>query len=213
MSKTTSADAHTQLRELLPWFVNQTLTESEQDLVATHVVDCAVCQDDVAILKSAQSALASDDVAAIVPAKTADALLQSGKAGAKQQRPASSHWLPLLAAAASLVAIVFFLRSGGPIVSNENQVFETATSGSDAAHIGYVLHVEFVEGLANEQRQRIIGELAGVSSWSVDESDRYVVQMQLVDPTLARLEEVEGQIRSIDGVALAQFVAMQVPVR
>ena len=210
---TNSADSHMQLREQLPWYVNETLKETEYDLVATHLINCPVCQDDVAVLRSAQSALASNDVEAIVPAKTADQLLDDSDVRAAQRQGYTRHWIPLLAAAASIVAIVFFLQSGEPPAFNENQVFETATSGSGAARIDYVLHVEFVDGLAIEQRQDIIEALAGVSSWSVDESDRYVVQLRVNDPTLARLEDIEHQVRSIGGVESARFVAMQVPVR
>ena len=213
MTMTNNLDSHARLRELLPWYVNETLKESEYDLVATHLINCPVCQEDVAILKAAQSALASNDVEAIVPVKTADQLLHGSDVRSAQRQGYTRHWLPLLAAAASIVAIVFFLQSGEPPGSNENQVFETATSGSGAAHIDYVLHVEFVDGLAIEQRQGIVEGLAGVSSWSVDDSNRYIVQLQVNDPTLARLEEFERQVRSIDGVELARFVAMQVPVR
>lgn len=39
--------AHEDVKELLPWFVNGTLNESEQSLVDEHLEDCGECKADV----------------------------------------------------------------------------------------------------------------------------------------------------------------------
>jgi len=47
---------HTQVMELLPWHINKTLSEKEENLVLGHLKNCAQCQVDAAILSTLQAA-------------------------------------------------------------------------------------------------------------------------------------------------------------
>ena len=37
---------HSQIQELLPWYVNETLTGKDKDLVLRHLGECKACQEE-----------------------------------------------------------------------------------------------------------------------------------------------------------------------
>ncbi len=41
---------HEELESLLPWYVNETLDEAEQNRVRRHVEQCTTCRDNVDML-------------------------------------------------------------------------------------------------------------------------------------------------------------------
>ena len=51
---------HANVSELLPWYVNQTLTQVEQAMVEKHISVCETCQQDINLLQSTFAA--SNDV-------------------------------------------------------------------------------------------------------------------------------------------------------
>ena len=52
---------HREIIELLPWYVNNTLAESERTRIAGHLDDCAACAQEVQTLRAMESHLISLD--------------------------------------------------------------------------------------------------------------------------------------------------------
>ena len=52
MKPTAPTTHHEECRELLPWFVNQTLDSAEHKAVLEHLETCGVCLDEVEELRS-----------------------------------------------------------------------------------------------------------------------------------------------------------------
>ena len=57
---------HNNVSELLPWYVNQTLTPSELESVEKHIRVCEACQQEIELLQTTFKA-ANDFDAAVIP--------------------------------------------------------------------------------------------------------------------------------------------------
>ena len=53
---------HSEVAELLPWFVNDTLDDQERARVERHLADCIACKQDLADLRELQSLYADEPV-------------------------------------------------------------------------------------------------------------------------------------------------------
>lgn len=97
MMRTEQETSHLALQEMLPWYVNQTLSKEQQALVGEHLRGCAQCRQDVAW----QRTLAADAPAApVVDMERALArMMPRIDALAPPKRPASRSWMPWALAA------------------------------------------------------------------------------------------------------------------
>jgi len=207
------ATSHDQIRELLPWFVNDTLDEPERRRVAAHLPGCRVCRDDLAALTAVRQALLVDGVEPIVP--STDPLQLIGgepRESPSRQRRGLPLW-PLAAAAAGITAVIIATQADLFPGVVENRQFETATSTGAMAEAGYILKIEFSISLPDRERDAIVAKLDGVSGWSVDEAESWSVRLEIAEPTLAALEDIENEVAAMPGVESARFVAVQIPVR
>src|SRR5262245_23828435 len=60
-SNETEAGRHQNVWELLPWYVNGTLTDPERSVVTYHVSSCQICQGEVVRCQSIAAAVRSDE--------------------------------------------------------------------------------------------------------------------------------------------------------
>ena len=84
--------AHSETDRLLPWFVNGTLEHDERELVERHLIECAHCRDEVAVLRQLQ-----DLHADAAPELDASAALQRlrGRLRVHGTAPRVSRWQSL----------------------------------------------------------------------------------------------------------------------
>ncbi len=213
MTATNTSRSHQDIRELLPWYVNGTLDESEHNDVDAHVAGCERCSSDVEVLQKTRQGVLARGVEPIVPATTAADIISAGIGTATEPRR-FSRGLAALSAAASIVAvgilIAQYFENG---VDAGNQIFETATSGEAGSSIDYILQIRFEVSVSDDRRLEVVRSLQGTTAWSVDDSGVYVVQMQLPGASLVVLEDIERKVRLLSEVQTARFVALQVPVR
>ena len=66
---------HDDVRGLLPWYLNGTLEEAEASLVRAHLEDCSECRADLAVHENMRVAVTQDEATPILPAVTANSLL------------------------------------------------------------------------------------------------------------------------------------------
>ena len=67
MIEETQSKDHEAIELLLPWYVNETLSATEHELVADHVASCAECQQHVTLLRTMQSSVTKSAATPIVP--------------------------------------------------------------------------------------------------------------------------------------------------
>lgn len=216
MTRTKPDQCRNSMRDMIPWYVNGTLTESESDALREHMKICDDCRADFDLHSSMRASVLGRDVAPIVPeAKSADVFgigrtgVSGGLAGGRKR----SRWFAVAAGMAVVgVAVLLSLYAGkGDRISN--QVFETATSVGPSVGIDYVLQLEFASEVSEAERIRIAAQLDGVVKWAVNDRGTYEVHVQLAEPSLAALQEYEQRINAIAGVQSAKFTALQLPMR
>lgn len=140
-----STEIHSQISLLLPWYANNTLEDEERCLVGRHVDECPECVDDLALLRSVDSAVNKSSPAPIVlQARVADFLTGIDEASAERKHLRS---MPNLAIAATLLIAAVTVAL---IVTNQSKTaapatrFHTATSTTAQISMDYVLLVPVV---------------------------------------------------------------------
>lgn len=201
---------HEALVELLPWYVNGTLDETERGLVQRHVEACAECREDVEMLAAAQRGIRNESPAPLVPAPNTERLLAA--LDGTDRRSVLRTW-PLIAAAAAVAAIAIAAAwQLAPRPATAPTLFETLTSPAIDRSINYVLEVQFVPD-ADAQTHSTFFESIGAGDLAVPLSDRaYRIALGLGTVTLAELEQYADEIESRPEIATARFVAVQFPV-
>lgn len=208
-----SDSAHNSMIELLPWYVNATLSDDENRAIEDHVESCRECRESIDALSQVSHAIRNDSPAPLVPPLRTDALLDALE---KPQRDSflASSWIPYAAAASIAILVVTAavnLRSPGAPAGPLN-MFETATSGEPGASIGYVVEIMFEAGTSAGNRDASLAAIGTAGGASLVGEATYRVTLA---PAPASLSELARRIDSIDalpGVRSAHVVAVQLPV-
>ena len=216
MSKVQPGQCRDDVREMIPWYVNGTLSDAEVALVREHIDACADCRADVALHTRMHTAAIENDVTPIVPKSSATELLSGEGAGRAHSTPSYGISRRRMAVAAGFailaVALIVSLFVDRKLES-PNQRFETATSAETATNIDYVLQLRFDENLSEQQREEIVAQLDDVVKWTTASSGDYEIHVRLSAPSLVALEQYQVRAESIAGVQSAEFTALQLPMR
>ncbi len=92
MSKASNSTEHTWVQEVLPWFVNQSLSVDEQARVEAHLSQCACCREDIAREQQLAEAINQAPVVAYAPQHSLQKLMQVIDKPSLKQRLLG--WLP-----------------------------------------------------------------------------------------------------------------------
>ena len=205
---------HDDVRGLLPWYLNGTLEEAEASLVRAHLEDCSECRADLAVHENMRVAVTQDEATPILPAVTANSLLDRLEHPAL--RPDSRLHLKKYAVAASILIAVLAATATVTKMTlpfAENRTYQTATSTPESSRIGYVLRLQFEEGISPETMDQILAELGGLNIRRLENSEEYEMLVHLPNSSLDDLEGFASEAQSRAEVKSAEFVALQVPVR
>ena len=216
MSKVQPGQCRDDVREMIPWHVNSTLSDEESALVRDHVDVCDDCQADRELHTSMRTAVVENDVTPIMPKTSAADILSGDGAGRSHSTPSHGITRRRVAIAAgfailgvALIASLLVNRN----IENTNQKFETATSAGTATNIDYVLQLSFDAGVSEQQREEIVAQLDDVVKWTTALSGDYEIHVRLSAPSLVALEQYQVRAESIAGVHSAEFTALQLPMR
>jgi hypothetical protein len=150
MMRTEQETSHLALQEMLPWYVNQTLSTEQQALVGEHLRGCAQCRQDVAW----QRTLAEDAPAAPAGVDMERALARMMPridALAPPRRPASRSWMPwalaLQGCAIAALAVVVIAPATAPA---DYRVLGAAGQGAGGSMV-----VAFRPGATLDDLQRL----------------------------------------------------------
>lgn len=212
MSKVQPGQCHDDVREMIPWYVNGTLSDAEAALVREHIAGCDDCRADVELHTSMNAAVANNDISPILPKTSAADVL--GGEGAKRSRSTPSYGITrrrMAIAAGFAILVVALLVDRN--TENTNQHFATATSAETATNIDYVLQLRFNEDISGQQRGEIVAQMDDVVKWTTAPSGDYEIHVRLSAPSLAALEQYQKRAESMAGVQSAEFTALQLPIR
>ncbi|MGD0961531.1 MAG: zf-HC2 domain-containing protein [Methylomonas sp.] len=153
------ADQHQSVRLLLPWYLNQSLTEPERRQVAEHLRHCLPCRREAQDLRALAGAVRGGGDLQVA----AEASLAACKAKLGHDRKTAGRLKSYAIAASLLLALVPLALKIG--VAPAGKSYATLAAGSPAIAAGPHLRVVFAKSLPETQIDRL---LAGVRAKRVD---------------------------------------------
>ena len=216
MSKVQPGQCRDDIREMIPWYVNGTLSDAETALVREHVESCDDCRADVELHTSMHAAVVENDVTPIMPKTGAADILSGDGAGRSRSAPSFGNTRQRMAVAAGLAILgvaVIVSQFVDRNIENTNRQFETATSIESATNIDYVLQLRFDENVSEQQRVEIVAQMDNVVKWTTALNGDYEIHVRLSAPSLVALEQYQKRAESMVGVQSAEFTALQLPMR
>jgi anti-sigma factor RsiW len=143
--------------ELLPWYVNDTLTDEERSGLEEHLKGCEQCRKEVEYLKALRSQVkATSDLSPYGELGLKRLLSDIKKEAQTPRRFAFQRWQPALAIAASLIIILQSL-----ILYNYWQQSKAITPLSGPVHKGVVLQVSFAPDASEAQIRKVLQSVEG----------------------------------------------------
>jgi anti-sigma factor RsiW len=140
--------------ELLPWYVNDTLSSDEQEQVELHLQQCGRCRGEVELLRAMRDA--SKQVVDASHGEFAWQRLKRDMKNEQRQAPAKRQWwLPSLATAAALVIAI-----QGVLLFNYSQQDGYGLAGQHAE--GTVLQVKFNPDVPEKALRETLQSINGV---------------------------------------------------
>lgn len=211
MSSAASKAMHNDVKLLLPWYANGTLSALERDKVRTHLETCVDCREELSFCADTMESVRQQEATPILPATTAAGLLDQSQQHDARRPGRSRQLMWRIAAAVGLVAFVILIRIA-PLDAN-NQRFETATAAATVTTMDYVLELQFSDGVSTDARLAIIDELGGDDSLLAAEQMRIRIVLSLPPKSLDELDRHAVGIESRPEIERAKFVALQLPMR
>lgn len=203
---------HAAADELLPWYVNGTLSAGEHARVRRHLDECGTCRDNVMLLSRVESVVSRPMATPILPSRRPEVLLEK-----IDRLERTGRWLgrmPAVAAASLAVAAVALAIAAATLLleSRDPAIYETVTSESQHGTMDYVLSLEFEAGTGREDRQRVLRELAARDVRLDETSGLYELKLKLTAASLAELERFTSAVEDRPEVRSVRIVALQLPV-
>ena len=208
-----SESAHDSLIELLPWYVNGTLSGDEHRAVEEHLGSCAECREDVEALSRVSHAIRKDSPAPLVPPVRTEMLLDA--LDRPKHRPSGfPGWVSYVAAAsvALVLAMTWVNLQNETTSGGAPTIFETATSVDTGEPISYVVEVTFEPGMSADSHDAGLNAISSVDGASQVGDSAYRIMLKPTPASLAELQQQIDTIEALPGIASARIVAVQLPV-
>lgn len=188
-----AVDEHAEVVELLPWFVNGTLSEVEHTRVERHVRACLTCYSALQQERRMQTRVRDASAERLSAAQGFDRLMaridgESGQGGSARRERRGRAWRYAGAAAAAGLAAAGLLLwlwlglAGGP---TGTAPYETASGPS--AGTGAELDIIFAAGLPETEMRALLRDIDATIVAGPTEIGRYTVRLDssATDDTLA----------------------------
>lgn len=203
---------HAAVDELLPWYVNGTLSAGEHARVRRHLDECGTCRDNVMLLSRVESVVSRPMATPILPSRRPEVLLEK-----IDRLERTGRWLgrmPAVVAASLAVAAAALAIAAATLLleSRDPAIYETVTSEPQHGTMDYVVSLEFEADTGWEERQRVLRELAARDVRLDETSGLYELKLTLTASTLAELERFTRAMEDRPEVRSARVVALQLPV-
>lgn len=210
-SRSSPTEAHVEVIELLPWFVNGTLTDDERTAVERHVSSCLPCRKALKEELRLRALVADDALSPLSPRHGLDRLLSEIDAADARDRPGHRETTPRwrdarglgLAVAASLaiavVGVWTVLSIDRPPPAGGDFSTLTGPAAGGAARIDVV----FAAGLTAADREAVLGEIHGTIVEGPSDVGRYTIEIEGGSASEADVEQILARLRQDDRVRLA----------
>jgi len=172
--------------DLLPWYVNNTLSADERVQVETHMVECEDCRNEVKFLQKLRAGIQQDSVS--VPEELGLKRLLRDVKKEKRKRVAAPAWMRL-ALAASVAIIV--LQS---IVMFNQAPDIDVIKPLGSINAGVVLQVQFAPGTTEKQIRQTLQEINGEIIGGPGAFGLYHIQLNLDENDTKQIEEVVAKL-------------------
>lgn len=185
MSEPNEPIDHKEVLELLPWFVNGTLTEEEHDLVERHLHECLPCHLELREQRRLSGLVRKQPIVHVSAEQGFDELMGHLESGARRQRPVflaavqaltgSSRLVLAGTAFIALLGMVAWLSFSSPQTTPATD-YVTLSDEPDSRAL--LLDIVFSEQVTEPQLQQIVGELGATIVDGPSEVGRYTVRME-----------------------------------
>ncbi len=203
---------HGECRELLPWYVNGTLSAAEHEAVARHIEHCAACRDDINLFEQLRVAVLHRDATPIVPPPSPDRLLR-----AVDRSTGRRHTVRRTATIGGIAAMLLITFVAGFLLSDRGTPgpaqYRTLTSEPAGSTMDYVIEVRFEPGIPEVDRARILQSLAPGEIHAGPEDGTYRFALSQPGASLADIRDSGSRMESLPEIRSARIVAVQLPVR
>lgn len=201
-----------ELCELLPWYVNRTLSEAEMRAMEEHLRHCDACVAEHALLRAVGDSMHSDSVAVLAPKPDIEQFLASASRDKSVLPLRTMAWVGgAVAATVAILAVVLNWTQTDVSVATP-EVFETATRAGGGATFDYVLQIAFNEEVDSQSRSAALDALAPVSVAGPDSAGNYRVVIRLPARSMSELQDFTQSIESDAAISNAAIVAVELPV-
>ncbi len=203
---------HDRVREILPWFLNDTLGEKEQRLVLRHLRKCRDCREERDDLQRLQREIAGDDQS-LPDYRTSYRKLMARIEATDRRADAEASmedargfgsWVPLAGAAATLVLGIVFVGLLQPAETRRQPEFSTLTVPPSADQgVAHRVALTFGDDVGAQTIRTVLIEARSRLIRGPDETGTYIVDIKV--PKNVSEAEFIRSVREIEGVAHAAF--------
>jgi len=184
--------------KLLPWYVNDTLTDDERSEVEAHLKDCERCRSEVAYLKALRSQVkVTGDVTMYGELGLKRLMSDIKKEAQTPRRFLFSWWQSAIAIAATLIIML-----QGVILYNFWQQSEAITTLSGPMHKGVVLQINFSPNASEAQIRKLLQSVKGSIIDGPGSIGIYRVRLNLTAENEERINERIAALRSHSDIVI-----------
>ncbi len=184
--------------KILPWYVNNTLTDEERRKVEEHLKECERCRSEVKYLKALRSQVKTTSAVTVYGKLGLKRLLRDIKKEAQPSRRfAFPRWQPALAIAASLIIMLQSV-----ILYNYWQQSEAITTLSGHVHGGVVLQVSFAPDANEAKIRKVLQSVEGSIIDGPGAIGIYRIRLDLTTEKKERINELIAILRSRPDVVI-----------
>ena len=205
-------DLHQEVQLLLPWYINETLSPDQHQLVDQHLKQCLVCRREWLVLHKLadalieSSAMETASAASFAQLRHQLAPQQSAKVvpinTIKRRIPFSA--LAGFGLAASLLLVL--LNPGVSVLTNpaEQTVYSTLSASPAETHEGKLLKIVFEQNLPSQAIERL---LESIHAQKIDQPNSLgAFTVRLNESSDLSIEQTLALLRTHKGVLLAEPV-------
>ena len=196
--------------ELLPWYVNGTLSDDERALVESHVNNCVTCRIEERKERGLRELVRSTETLSLSAeagfARLDRALNEDSQASVSSRRTLSS-FRPLTRIAASIALIMvaaFIISTQLPRAGNDSPEYVTLTGGSAGNASGNHLDIVFAAHVTEPEIRALLTDIGGSIVSGPSQIGRYTISLDEVPTT----DEVAAFVQSINADDRVEFASM-----
>ncbi len=214
MIKRKNEYTHDRVDLLLPWFVNETLSDAERAHVQKHLADCQECKASVSLLTTMRTEVRNPAATPIVPKPDTSKLLALIEQKSVMPNLRNGRHYMLAASAMFLVLTVTTVLITGRLTSSEapTEYLTATTSQAPGRSMDYVLGLQFELSVDKSTRDNVLRKIDAKDVSTDDSSGFYRVVVRLPIDSLEELENYAESLSAIPEIHSANIVALQLPV-